>query len=1164
MRIAQIDLKAFGHFSDRRLQLGDSPDFHITYGANEAGKTTLSRALKSALFGIPERTTDNFRHANDRLRVGLVLENTKGERFAFMRRKARKNSLSAYDCATGHETGEPISDDCLAAWLGGLTQGLYGSMFGLNHDELVAGGKALSEGKGEVGESLFEAGAGLSTIRSLREHLEKEADRLFRPRAYTTEIPVVLNQYDEARQAIKHNQARQATWTSLRQAVETAKQEYDQARTRQDQWQREIRRLDRLAAVLPDVAALLFTRERLAGLTGIKRLPEDARDQRIAAETALQQAGMAHDEAQANIARLYTEQAGIQLPETLLGEETTLESLYHTLTVYREARDTLVVTRSRITTAQQSLESLLHAIDADMSLPPRTLIPAGPLRARVTNLAAEGVGLRTMSEAAKQQLRDARAELNGVINELQETGLLTLPPALAQVIELAEIEGNPETRADDAVRQAAQLRDSLLTEARSLGELPLETLADLSTPLPAELQHLRDDWEKLESRKKSLRDGIEKNENDLAAVTGELEGLLSQSGIPTAEQLAEQREQRDGLWRSIRSHLYPEPDLNPSPEESLPNRADYENAVRAADWIADTRFTDAARVTQHAELVKRSAQMRRVIELDRQRRIELGQEAVAWEARWQALLVRHTLPTLTLNELPDWLARRDLFLQRYRNWQVLQDQAVLLRQQANELRARLDGGLLAAGLPPCGEDERMVSALSRARDHARCVAEARTRHQVLMDNKVRADSRLQDATAQNSDGQAALTTWQQAWGEAMAAIRLARDARPEEASARLSQFEALENLLNGLELARAERAEAEARVTPVEQETQRLCRVFACDPAGRLPDALIGAWYGQLRDAKDKAHRLQVLRERLEEAVRAKDQAEYAMNQARQVLEALKSAAACNTLAELVEAEQASTLVNQLEQEIIAIEKRLVESAAMPLDELLAQAQGQDLTLVKMDMERVGQDLEQGNALLESLHGKLMEARTAFDGIDGTARAAEAEQLRMQSVARLSQKVVDYTAARLASGILAQVIETYQQQHQGPLLSRASELFQTLTGGRFDKVATDFDDELAILVGVRPDGRRERVGHLSTGTRDQLFLALRLAAIESHLAHQEPMPIVVDDIVINFDDAAADATFRVLADLSAKTQVLFFTHHEHLLEKATQAIGAGGFIAHRL
>lgn len=148
MRIAQLDLKAFGHFTDRRITFDAGTDFHIAYGPNEAGKTTISRALKAALFGVPERTTDNHLHANPNLRVGVVLELGNSERLAAMRRKARKNSLIKYDPLTGDELGEAIPDEVLTAWMGGLTEGLYTSMFGLDHDELVAGGQGIERRKG--------------------------------------------------------------------------------------------------------------------------------------------------------------------------------------------------------------------------------------------------------------------------------------------------------------------------------------------------------------------------------------------------------------------------------------------------------------------------------------------------------------------------------------------------------------------------------------------------------------------------------------------------------------------------------------------------------------------------------------------------------------------------------------------------------------------------------------------------------------------------------------------------------------------------------------------------------------------------------------------------------------------------------------------------------
>jgi uncharacterized protein YhaN len=99
-------------------------------------------------------------------------------------------------------------------------------------------------------------------------------------------------------------------------------------------------------------------------------------------------------------------------------------------------------------------------------------------------------------------------------------------------------------------------------------------------------------------------------------------------------------------------------------------------------------------------------------------------------------------------------------------------------------------------------------------------------------------------------------------------------------------------------------------------------------------------------------------------------------------------------------------------------------------------------------------------------------------------------------------------------------------------------------------------DPRKSVQAIRQDGRRVAVAGMSDGTTDQLYLALRIAAIEDYLDHAEPMPFVADDLFINFDDERAAAGFRVLSELARKTQVLFFTHHEHLLDVARKTLGA--------
>jgi uncharacterized protein YhaN len=87
---------------------------------------------------------------------------------------------------------------------------------------------------------------------------------------------------------------------------------------------------------------------------------------------------------------------------------------------------------------------------------------------------------------------------------------------------------------------------------------------------------------------------------------------------------------------------------------------------------------------------------------------------------------------------------------------------------------------------------------------------------------------------------------------------------------------------------------------------------------------------------------------------------------------------------------------------------------------------------------------------------------------------------------------------------------------------------------------------------------------MSDGTCDQLYLSLRLASLENHLEAHEPMPFVIDDILINFDDSRAEATLNVQAELSRKTQVIFFTHHKHLTGLAERCIPEGILNVHTM
>jgi uncharacterized protein YhaN len=146
--------------------------------------------------------------------------------------------------------------------------------------------------------------------------------------------------------------------------------------------------------------------------------------------------------------------------------------------------------------------------------------------------------------------------------------------------------------------------------------------------------------------------------------------------------------------------------------------------------------------------------------------------------------------------------------------------------------------------------------------------------------------------------------------------------------------------------------------------------------------------------------------------------------------------------------------------------------------------------------------------------------------------------------------------------VLEREVERYREQHQGPVLKRASALFPRLTLGRYRGLRVGVEERQ--IVALREDGKEVTVDGLSEGTRYQLYLALRIASLERYLERNPALPLVLDDILIHFDDERAGAALAVLGELSERIQILFFTHHARDLTLAAAAIPSAGLFRHGL
>jgi uncharacterized protein YhaN len=132
-----------------------------------------------------------------------------------------------------------------------------------------------------------------------------------------------------------------------------------------------------------------------------------------------------------------------------------------------------------------------------------------------------------------------------------------------------------------------------------------------------------------------------------------------------------------------------------------------------------------------------------------------------------------------------------------------------------------------------------------------------------------------------------------------------------------------------------------------------------------------------------------------------------------------------------------------------------------------------------------------------------------------------------------------------ASMVLDRIRSSYESSRQPETLREASGYLERLTQGRYRRVWTPLGEN-ALRVDDA-DGRSLPVENLSRGTREQLFLSLRMALAAGYARRGAALPLVLDDILVNFDADRAGAAAAVLRDFAAAGhQLLVFTCHQHI------------------
>ena len=1164
MRLRRLDLIRYGHFTDSSFELPSAEsDFHIVFGPNEAGKSTVMAAIEDVLFGIPMRSPYNFLHDYGSMRIGADLENGRAS-LEVLRRKGNRDTLLETD-------GLPITggEGALRPYLVDADRTFFERMFSLDHVRLRAGGQEILEARDDVGQMLFSAGAGIAGLRKRLGELAEEAGKLWGARrAGNRKFYIADDKLGEAQRTLREQTLTASKWRELKRAYEEAEEAYAEVDKKIKETTAERNRLSRIRRVLRNMRRKEELDEQLAALGDVTGLPEDAAKVLAESESKDTKAATRIATLREQLEQAEKSLEGLTFDETLVQRARDVRQLHERRIEVRGEKADLPKREAELNAAEEELRTNaleLGWTETDSAalierIPPRTQVSVvRSLLIRRGELEAEVRG----HDHGLQESGETRDDLKRRLDALGDPADVSrLAIVIRTLREQGDLTGRVRT-AEKALKDAQGLVGRRLKNLNP-GGIEEEMLTNRARPGKAMVQEYRDREQDWKRRLRETQRNASSVQEQLEAAIAAFDRTVREERVVTSEELNEARGRRDALWQLVKlRHVHDEPipeDQAGCFKEELENLAGaFEPAMARTDDLADRRFDHAEAAGRIAEIKRKIGEYETLLKQGKKKETKLVEEGNQLEDEWTSLWAAAPFDPLTAETMLEWLDVKKEVLEAIEKRDEAANALETFRNQEREAKKQLLGELVVLGVNLARLEMDSLSVnIERA-------AEEQRLREVEADKKDKFETDVQNALQNVARRKRDLrqakevrNQWGEEWTDALAELGLAEDTAPEAVSALIDVIDEMRDTASRITSLRHRRIGTIKRdVSDFEQVVGTLVGDVADDLGDRTAeDAVL-----ELEKRLAEAESIQRFRaEKNKQVAGLKAQIAELEDERRGLTDSishLKSAAGVETNEALRDAIRRSDEQRSLQNERQQLIGKLKQDGdGKSLEELAEECQGvviDEVAAHEVSIEGDLQDLreQQANAFEERLG-----ARKAFQAVGGGDAAARAAASRQEALAEMQEAAERYVRVRTSTLLLQWAIDRYRREKQAPLLKRAGALFKIITGGSFSSLQVAFGDhDNAHLTGVRPGGGIVPVSGMSTGTADQLYLALRVASVEDYLERADGLPFVADDLFINFDDERASAGFKVLQELAQQTQVLFFTHHQHLVDIARETLG---------
>ena len=1144
MRFNRLDLIKYGKFSDRAVEFpAAQQDFHLIIGPNEAGKSTLRSAIVDLLFGIPTRSVHSFLHPLNELRLGAYISNA-SDTLEFHRTKALRQTLrSPLDAV--------LSESTLTPFLGTADRSFFDQMFGLDHTRLVSGGNSILSAENDVGQILFQSAAGVASLGKIRDALVAEADKLWAPRkANDRAYYIAADQLEKASTALKEATVRTKVWVEANSKVESLQAALNSERERHQQLQSERSSLERIRRLAPFLLALRDNENNLADLGEVIDLPIEAAATLATAEKELAITHQRQELRKGEVNKITEDLATIHVDEAVLEIADDISNLDNLRLQYRAYERDIASRKIEIATLWQDVcracTQMGWTSDSESAISQR--LPTTLIQRELSRLIRDRGGMIQILRAAEQAEKNKLSEIKVLSTQRNDLQIGEVKPALRAALANAKSLGDTEATLQKLQATLTRTKSALEGLLRELGQwsMPLPELMALQPPSQEKVNRLLQERQALNAERKTELQRLNNQTAEVARIELQISQFKELHQPTTPEAVIDARRERDASWQAIKTG-----EINLQQEGQK-----FEASIVVADTVADRRLDDVEEATELQSLnhlLERAMQSLAMIEGQCS---QLEGYLQLFDDRWIQEALSLGLVGMPLENIGTWILKREKALTTAAAYQDAQDDVDLLCRSIAESKLNLVKALQEAELLVIETDNLSVLCV-QAELYIQAIDSAKVRHETLTAQLLAAqsiESTLKQATEQAKTEE---SRWTEAWSTMLAKAGLSPDSDSgavESALELIGQIaEKLENMRK-IQIQRIDTMNADLKEFSV--DANRLTHSIAPELKEHSAEQIAHTLANRLTRARESLAESSRLKEALRVANSQVLEAKESSQTATASLKPLMERAGVNTTVLLNEAIVRSDEQRRLNAETANAKAALLSGGdGLTRMQIEAEIDAAKLSLLAAELTRINDELSDTVQRQTTLAADNANALRVLSEIGGSDAAIQAEAQRQEAIAQMSDVAERYVKVFTAGRLLRWSIDRYREEKQGPLLHRASTIFSTLTSGAFSKLIVDFEREPMVLEGLRSAGKPVGISGLSDGTRDQLYLALRLAALEMHLDQAMPLPFIADDLFINYDDVRSKAGFEALKALSEQTQVIFLSHHEHLIPVVQAVFG---------